>query len=57
MSDVVDPRVVTAMLRADFYLFIREIFPLVSPNTPLMTCCQPLPRQLLPIVTALKKYF
>ena len=31
-----NPRVVEAMLRADFYLFIQEIFPLVSPNSPLM---------------------
>jgi hypothetical protein len=31
-----DPRLVEAILRADFYLFIQEIFPLVSPNSPLM---------------------
>ena len=31
-----DPRVVEAILRADFYLFIQAIFPLVSPNSLLM---------------------
>ncbi len=31
-----ESRVVEAMLRADFYLFIQEIFPLVSPTGPLM---------------------
>jgi hypothetical protein len=36
MNDIVDRRAVAAMIRADFYLFIRAIFPLVSPNSPLM---------------------
>ena len=31
-----EPRVVEAILRADFYSFIQAIFPLVSPNGPLM---------------------
>ena len=31
-----DPRVVEAILRTDFYAFIRAVFPLVSPNSPLM---------------------
>jgi predicted phage terminase large subunit-like protein len=40
MNDTIDPRAVAAvaaMLRADFYSFIQAIFPLVSPNSPLMT--------------------
>ena len=31
-----EPRVVEAILRADFYSFIQAIFPFVSPNSPLM---------------------
>ena len=31
-----DPKVVEAILRKDFYAFIQAVFPLVSPNRPLM---------------------
>jgi hypothetical protein len=31
-----DPKVVEAILRADFYSFIQAIFPFVSPNNPLI---------------------
>ena len=31
-----DPKVVEAILRKDFYAFIQAVFPLVSPNSPLM---------------------
>ena len=31
-----DPRVVEAILRKDFYAFIQAVFPLVSPNRPMM---------------------
>ena len=31
-----NPKLVEAILRVDFYSFVQAIFPLVSPNTPLM---------------------
>jgi hypothetical protein len=33
----VDPRVVEAILRMDFYSFVQAVFPFVSPNSPMMT--------------------
>jgi hypothetical protein len=32
----VHPQVIEAILRTDFYAFVQAIFPIVSPNAPLM---------------------
>jgi predicted phage terminase large subunit-like protein len=32
----IDPRVIEAILRMDFYSFVQAVFPLVSPNGPMM---------------------